>query len=454
MADITGDNANKVQGEYKHPEFSDMTHDQIMDQVVMFDIDHHLISLVMKEPFYGNVIRSLHKNREPSIPTAGVVCKDDTFYLYYNEKFLAPYNDSQIRGIMMHEALHLILQHTTTRRYEPFNIWNWAADLAINGSIPRNLLPNIGLIPGERPNTTITSNHTQEQIERINRIANLIESLPNDLSSEEYFGILMDNQDIQEMQKEGEEAVAAAISDSMDDHDGWAEGLSDTQREYMAEKGRQVVKAAVEQADSKNSWGSVPAHMREEIRKIVNGEIDWRSLLRRFTGQQQRADRLGSIYRANRKYPGIHAGFSRDYRPSIGVFLDQSGSVSDHALELFFAELPGLSRHADFTIFNFDTSVDESSCVKWKKGSVQSSLVRTRCGGTDFDAITSFLEGPQGRRHRFEAVIILTDGGAGKPKPARGHRRCWILEPGTELAFGSPDAKDVVIKLKSEKKSK
>jgi len=435
----------KVVGTYVHPEFKDMSEDDLRRKAAEFDIDRHLISLCMVEPFYGDIIRSLHKTMDRGIPTAGVVCKDDTLYMYYNDMFLAPYSVDVIRGIMIHEALHLVLQHTTTRRYEPFEIWNWATDLAINGSIPRKLLPNIGLIPGERPAFTITPNMSQQDVDRLERIATLIASLPSNLSSEEYFSILMNSQDVQDQMAQGQMKVVG----EMDDHDGWGDADSEggVNGEYMNEKVRQIVKTAASKADAKNAWGTVPAHTREEIRRFVNGQIDWRSVLRQFVGQQQRADRINSIYRVNRKYPGIHSGFSRDHRPSIGVFLDQSGSVSDEALELFYGELPGLSRHADFTIFNFDTSVDESSATVWRKGSIMNKLVRTRCGGTDFDAVTRFLASPIGRKHKFEAVIILTDGGAPKPESARGHRRCWVLEPGTNLYFNNPDARDVVISL-------
>ena len=50
-------------------------------------------------------------------------------------------------------------------------------------------------------------------------------------------------------------------------------------------------------------------------------------------------------------------------------------------------------------------------------------------------------------KEKFEAYIILTDGGAEKPSPSRV-RRGWVLVPGRELAFGEADAKDVVVKMK------
>ena len=107
--------------------------------------------------------------------------------------------------------------------------------------------------------------------------------------------------------------------DGMDDHTGWDE-LSDEEREYVASKVRQAVKEATEKADGKNAWGSVPMGMRGEIRKRVNGEIDWRSVLKQFVGATHRADRTSSVFRVNKKYPGVHPGFSREYTPRIHVY--------------------------------------------------------------------------------------------------------------------------------------
>ena len=68
--------------------------------------------------------------------------------------------------------------------------------------------------------------------------------------------------------------------------------------------------------------------------------------------------------------------------------------------------------------------------------------LRTRCGGTDFEAPTNHA-----MKTKPEGYIILTDGGAPKPEHSR-IRRCWVLVPGQELAWGEADARDVVVKMK------
>jgi len=430
----------KTKAEYKHPDFPERSLERLQKDADGFNLDDHLVALLFKEPFYADIIRSLHKERTEKIPTAGVLFKDDIMKMWWNPLFLAAYNSAQVSGILKHESLHLALEHTTTRRYNPHVLWNWACDLAINSTLTEEEMPPCGLRPGKKFNIPHDfSEWTPEQQARHLKLSALIESFPLHLTSEEYFARLLEDETVKEMMAKGEGEVQPGM-DGMDDHSGWDE-LSDEEREYVAGKVRQAVKEAMEKADSKNAWGSVPAGMREEIRKKVRGEIDWRSVLKQFVGATHRADRTSSVFRVNKKYPGIHPGFSREYTPRIHVYMDQSGSVGDDDIALFFGELTALSTRAQFTLFYFDTEVDEENKLEWRKGTLPKTL-RTRCGGTDFEAPTRHAA-----KTKPEGYIILTDGGAPKPSHSR-IRRAWVLCPGQDLAFGDPDAKDVIVKMK------
>ena len=467
---------------YVHPDFPKRPLEQLRQDADRFNLDDHLVNLLFNEPFYADIIRSLHKEKTENISTAGVAYTNEIMKMWWNPLFLAAYNSDQVRGILKHEALHLALEHTTTRRYKPHLAWNWATDLAINSTLTDAEMPPCGLKPGKAfspPHDYETWPQDRQALHE--KLSALIESLPLDLSGEEYFGMLMENEDFKEMMKgqkgpkgpkgpkgkpgdgsqgmpgggggeggEGEEGESGdgdgdgADGDGgypgMDEHEGWDE-LSDEEREYVAGKIRQAVKDAVQKADGKNAWGSCPAGMREEIRKRINGEIDWRSILRHFVGTTNRADRITSMQRLNRKYPGVQAGTTRDYKPRIHVYMDQSGSVSDWEIQLLFGELSCLSTRVEFTLFYFDTEVDVDNKLAWKKGTVP-KLLRTRCGGTDFEAPTrhAALTKPEG-------YLILTDGGAPKPASSR-IRRGWVITPGQQLAFDDPDGKDVIIKMK------
>ena len=117
-------------------------------EAAAFDLDKHLIRLMWEEPFFSHIIRGITKVRTTAIPTAGVLAKDGDVKLWWNPKFLCTLDHNQIMGLLIHECFHLCFEHTTTRRYEPHIVWNYATDLAINSLIPAEKLPEGGLIPG------------------------------------------------------------------------------------------------------------------------------------------------------------------------------------------------------------------------------------------------------------------------------------------------------------------
>jgi predicted metal-dependent peptidase len=121
--------------------------------------------------------------------------------------------------------------------------------------------------------------------------------------------------------------------------------------------------------------------------------------------------------------------------------MDQSGSVSDSDITLFFSELISLSTRATFIMYYFDTEVDEDSSFEWKRGIVP-SLMRTRCGGTDFQAPTDHALSVG-----CDGYIILTDGLAPKPSHSKT-RRAWVITPGSNLEFKVNEAVEKVIRMK------
>lgn len=231
---------------------------------------------------------------------------------------------------------------------------------------------------------------------------------------------------------DGDEECTCCGYDSLDDHSGW-DDVPDEASEYVRSKAQNVVEKAVRVADERQSgWGSVPAHMRELIRKSVSNIVNWREVLKHFVGQLVRGKRTTSIKKINRKYPYIHPGVKRGYTAKLLVAIDESGSVPNGCVELFFAELMSLTRQVDIDIVSFDAACDPDEIVSWKKGQGM-PVYRTRCGGTDFDAPTNVANDPR-FRGRWDGFIILTDGYAPKPGPSR-IQRAWGIAPGCEPMF-------------------
>jgi len=435
-----------------------------------FELDPHLISLLWSEPFFSKILRVVTKVRTDSIPTAGVLAKEGDIKMWWNPKFLASLTPDQVKGLLKHECYHLVFEHTTTRRHDPHIIWNYATDLAINSLIPEEELPEGGLIPGKAFKELTEADKIKmgpDAVGRYERVSAKIESMPKEMASEWYFAELQEVADDIQQGKEdgqgqpgegdgegegqgpgqpgdGQPGNGPGMPGPMDDHDGWDQ-LSDEDRELLKGKVRQAVEDAVKECDRNGQWGSVGGDTQRTLRELISKEIPWQTVLKKFCGMTRRANRATNIRRLNRKYPAIHPGFQKGYTSSIAVYIDQSGSVSDSDLELFFGELRSLAKRTEFIIYNFDTEVDTDSERTWKRGRTPNAE-RTRCGGTCFTAPSKHAAKIAGK---IDGYLILTDGEASDPGPSK-LKRGWVICPNSKLLFEA-SKRDFVIEMKTPK---
>ena len=421
-----------------------------------YSLSKTLVSLMWEEPFYSRIIRSLNKVEDESIPTAGVLIQQGNPTMLWNREFMVGLKPIQRKGLIKHECLHIVFGHISDRIRKPHIIWNWSTDLAINSLIPENELPEGGLIPG-KPLPDLTNDQinmmTDEEIKNHHKISNLIKSLPPEKTSEFYFDVLMSSKEMQELaqQMEGDEGIGLGgggngklsdIYSNLDSHEGWSE-LSDEEREIAKSKIEEILKSASKECNTGKGWGSVPNSLRQQIGKMLSKEVKWESILSRFCGSNVRAQRTSSIRRANKKYPGVHPGFNKIYKPIIAVYLDESGSVDNKFLSKIFSEIENLSKKTDFYLYRFDTRVHEASGFLWKKGK-RIDLQREKCGGTCFNAPTKHA---LKNKSKIDGYIIITDGLAPKPEISKGMKRCWILSENDNLNF-QKDKKDFLVKVK------
>ena len=412
-------------------------------KVKRFDIDYHTVQLLLNEPFWGHISRRVTKVCTDQVATAGVTVKDGDLRMVYNPGFCSTLveeeGEKKVIGLLKHEMCHLFYEHVTSRRRDPFLIWNYATDLAINSprNISRDELPNCGLVPGERP-------CAKDGTPQHDPVADLIAELEPNMSSDYYFEKLREVwPDEPKGGGDGEpgdgEPIDGGGHGPLDDHDGW-DAITETDRELIRGKVKQVVKEAVKECDKTNRWGSVSAELRADLRRLISDQVDWRSLLRAFIGRCQRADVTSTRKRRNRKYGLIHPGSKRNYTANILVAVDMSGSVSDAELELLYGELGSLAKRATFTFLPFDSSVDEENMFVWKKGK-RVEAKRYRAGGTCFDAPVRFANE---HKTKYDALLIMTDGYAPKPGTCLV-RSGWIITPDGSMDFET--GRSPVIKL-------
>jgi predicted metal-dependent peptidase len=233
--------------------------------------------------------------------------------------------------------------------------------------------------------------------------------------------------------------------ETLDNHDVW-DNIPDEKRDAIEAKINSIVAAAVAAADqSSDGWGSIPASVRDEIRRSVSNQIDWRMVLRQFVGNLNPAGRTTSIKRINRRFPYIHPGMKRARVAKLLIAIDQSGSVGDEMLVQFFAELATLTKKVNISILPFDCAADVKDVYEWKRGQKLNPR-RDKMGGTDFDAPTNVFNDPV-NRGMWDGLLIMTDGIAPAPGACRG-RRGWVLGSGCKLNFESSELQICVDKNK------
>lgn len=435
-----------------------------------FNLERHLLPFMQKSPFYATLSRYMSKRFTVDIPTAAVGFdpKADELIMYINPAFVGggtyttqegkqvtcePLSDAQIHGLLTHEFNHPVFGHLSSRTRSPAKTWNIATDLAIN-SLYMNFtaksddplsraLPKMGLIPGQRPyiDPAVFDTLDDEAKQRTMQLCDIIEAFEPMQSSEWYFRKLIEK--CPEMGDEGDTVIAIG---PLDDHSNWGD-VPDDMLEYVESKVKAIVERAVKEADNKaDGWGNIPAELRVEIRRSVSNIIDWRNVLRQFVGNIVRGERSTSIKRINRRYPYIHPGMKRGYTRKLFVGIDESGSVSDEMLEMFFNELDSLTRKTDITLCHFDCHAGPKDLYEWKKG-MRPKLERVKGGGTDFNAPTAIVNDPA-NRGRWDGMLLCTDGCAPKPIGSR-IKRGWVLGQGCSLLW--PENEEIQIHLSKDR---
>jgi len=369
-----------------------------------FELNTHVARLLNKEPFFAALSRHIEKKPSNNIGTAGVRIHPDSghFEMIYNPIFFAKLTDSEVGLVLIHEFYHLILEHVFKRLPVEgmTKRWNYATDMAINGEIfPFNPTSNI---------------------KNLFEMAILSEKfkLPRGKSAEWYFEAIEGKMSESEGEKGANGRENGSAGQGFDDHSEWAQKSSEELKELARQRLHEACKEGAQEAMA-NGWGTVSGDMRKEIMDNLNGKIDWRKVLRYFIKTSVRSSKQSSIKKINRRFPYIHSGRKINRTAKIVVAIDQSGSVSDNMLALFYAELNKVADIAEFTVVPFDSMVDDELVYIWKRGETRKSE-RVKHGGTCFDAPTRWVND-----RNYDGLIILTDMEAPRPMACKA-QRLWV----------------------------
>lgn len=425
-------------------------------------LDKYLLQLIADEPFYSKISQHTVKVLSRSIPTMCVCHFDGMYHMIVNPDFvekLESYKDSDgnfvprkddIMSVIQHELNHIFLGHCDRRvlgskTSSKDDARAWAIDMANNSLLvhdQKKSLPGCPIVPGLRPGMPF--NPSRDPISPMRQISLALE--PNGLeqammnaprleSCEFYYAML------QPFVKD----VSGYDGDvGTDEHGDWM--TSESSPERMEEQRKDILREAANHAKNRG-WGSISVEMQTRIRSYLDTQISWQEELAQWLGVNAVPALRGSTFKKlNRKFPYAQPGKRRMHGLHVAICIDMSGSVSDRMLSILCGELPELCQIAKMTIIPFDSQVLKSKIIYLEPGD-QPKIDRVMCGGTDFNAPTSFVN-EEAHRDMFDVMIILTDGECGHPEPSRVPR-CWLIPPDCKLHF---ETDEKIISLKDLEK--
>jgi len=344
-------------------------------------VESGISSLILLFPLYGTVFLYLNKIERTDLPTmaVGTIRRVD-LALYYNPDFVKKLTTKELRAVLKHEALHILLHHIARNQYFGYNPkgYNYAADMAINCHIE-----------GLPPNALYPKNF----------------GLPDNESSEWYYGKLKEEAD-----KSGGEMGGEGHGELVDSHDMWG----DCDDEIIKEKIKSISDSALK-AQEQRGYGEISGNLVQQIMAANKAAVNWQKELKWFINKTIMMNRKSTRMRPNRRYGFQNPGSKRDFIARILVAIDTSGSVSDKELQYFLQEMNGMIGHVQVDMVQWDYSI-QTKPIPWDR-KLKTMRVAGR-GGTDPNPALHMAEDLG-----YDSIIMFTDAGFGTPyKP-----KCRVL---------------------------
>ena len=401
------------------------------------ELGRSIVTLLLKEPFYGHLLGGLVRRVSEDVSTAAVALTSRGPELIVNPLFfIKELNTKERVAVIKHEALHIIFRHLyrKPKKNADLKLFNIAADLVVNQLIAPWPLPETGVTLKTFSDYDLRPDQTVEwYYDKLSKLKKAVLKKSNAQSGKNDDGSSNSSNDEAENAPKSLEALKRMLNQtSHSNHSLWAAsgGAEGTDGEPMSQTlidalevdiERHVIRARNRMPVSQ--WGSIPLVIQSELQSIEQNrkpKVDWRRTLRLFANSGYRTSLVPTNRRMSKRFntfPGTRVKRAK----RVAVVIDTSGSIAMDQLELFLAEIHAIWRSgADIHIIECDASVQRTFPYKGKPlDNVKGG------GGTSFDPAFEWLKNM--RNGRFDACIYLTDGMAGAPTIRPRCPVMWVL---------------------------
>jgi predicted metal-dependent peptidase len=351
------------------------------------------LSWIQYAPFLAEFMLRFHFFETPGIAGVGLNCTRGSLNFYFNPDFVyGALSAAELEGLIIHEIEHLVRLHRERMLEDPM-LFYAAADLLINEDLRAMKINGaaVSLPEGALYLSGLPDYRGEPVTEPLYRyLAALGPRLEEEAACDGAGG------DKHGAGKTLLDRIKGAGA-GMDDH-----RILNTCDELSAQALGKIIESAV-----LRGWGSMGGMGTLALQGLLRpAPLDWRRLLRRVLSPVHDYGPHVEYSWARRNRKNLPLPGKKKLANKLIVAVDTSGSISEAALQVFFAELEKIVRDfSQLVLIQWDTRVSAVEAV-YKKGCWKGLEIKGR-GGTDVQCVFDWVVAQGYEKY---PLLIFTDG--------------------------------------------
>lgn len=373
--------------------------------------------------FYGLLLMHMIYSIDEGCETAYT----DGERIAFSPTFLEELSDKELDFVMMHEILHVVLQHCLRGEDKDNERYNIAADIVINSTIMHEnddkassiTLSKYGESMHIAPDGKEGYLYTAEEVYEMLQSKQKNSDSGNEKSKKA--GNVASKNGRAEKVQQSRKNMDKPVAKRWDDHSQWGKFEEDSRLRDVWVKNFAECREAINVRDKSNNRGTLPMFAQRMLEKLKNPQTDWRTILNDFI-QEEICDY--SFSPPDRRFqdspfflPDFNEMGKNDNVSDILFFIDTSGSISDNDMTTAYSEIKGAIDQYDGKLKGWLGFFDAAIIEPKPFSSFEEFIVIKPAGGggTDFQIIFEYVDQHM-KGKEPNCIIILTDGCAPFPK--------------------------------------
>lgn len=375
------------------------------------------IDLAYNHKFFTHILMNMtltEVTNETECPTMAVDARGN---LYYNPAFMDKLSQDELKGVLVHEAMHIVQFSFLRNGTRDRQLWNIATDLVINYELVKNgfKLPKDVLLPDSQGNWMLKT-----------KKGNVPIKVADNYAEDIYEQIL----------NHSEDAKKQGAAGQFDKHiygkgDGNSEeDIDPSERARIEQQWKQKITEAALAQKMRGAGGSFYERFIEDL---LNPKLDWRTILQRFIQENVPYDY--TMRRPNRSFyaTGVYSPSILKKPVPILIGIDVSGSIGQQELVDFVSEISGILQaypQLEARVMYWSTEVDEKNDFVVDRDGLKRvlSCKFNSTGGTEISCVNRYLTK---KRYAEKVCVFLTDGYVeGNPTFAAGTKNLFVISNG------------------------